>query len=315
MVPFIARRLVVLLLTLLVVSVLCFALPYLSEGDPARSILRAQVSDLAIDADAVEGLKARYGLDRPLPVQYASWLGNVARGDFGYSFTNRMPVGDQIGSALRVSATLALTSLAIAIVVAFPLGTVSAIRPGGRADNVVTFITQSLVALPEYWLGPLAILAFALHLGWLPSAGWLEPSHIVMPACVLALRPLAYFTRVARASMLDVLNAPYMTAARSRGLSVARSIVAHGLRNATPPVMTLFGIWLAGLIGGAVVIEVIFAIPGMGRLVYNAVVNHDIPLLQAGVVCIVALAVAINTVADLLYLALNPALRVSRHAT
>ena len=315
MVPFIARRLVVLLLTLLVVSVLCFALPYLSEGDPARSILRARVADLAIDPDAVEGLKARYGLDRPLPVQYASWLGNVARGDFGYSFTNRMPVGDQIGGALRVSATLALTSLAIAIVVAFPLGTVSAIRPGGRADNVVTFITQSLVALPEYWLGPLAILVFALHLGWLPSAGWLEPSHIVMPACVLALRPLAYFTRVARASMLDVLNAPYMTAARSRGLSVARSIVDHGLRNATPPVMTLFGIWLAGLIGGAVVIEVIFAIPGMGRLVYNAVVNHDIPLLQAGVVCIVALAVAINTVADLLYLALNPALRASRHAT
>ena len=315
MVPFIARRLAVLLLTLLVVSALCFALPYLSEGDPARSILRARVADLAIDPDAVEGLKVRYGLDRPLPVQYASWLGSVARGDFGYSFTNRMPVGDQIGSALRVSATLALTSLAIAIVAAFPLGTVSAIRPGGRADNVVTIITQSLVALPEYWLGPLAILVFALHLGWLPSAGWLEPSHIVMPACVLALRPLAYFTRVARASMLDVLNAPYMTAARSRGLSVARSIVDHGLRNATPPVMTLFGIWLAGLIGGAVVIEVIFAIPGMGRLVYNAVVNHDIPLLQAGVVCIVALAVAINTVADLLYLALNPALRVSRHAT
>ena len=224
-----------------------------------------------------------------------------------------LPVSDQIGSALRVSATLALTSLAIAIVAAFPLGTVAAVRPGGRFDNVVTFVTQSLVALPEYWLGPLAILVFALHLGWLPSAGWLEPAHIVMPACVLALRPLAYFTRVARASMLDVLSAPYMTAARSRGLSLAHSIVAHGLRNATPPVMTLFGIWLAGLIGGAVVIEVIFAIPGMGRLVYSAVVNHDIPLLQAGVVCIVALAVAINTVADLLYLVLNPTLRVSRH--
>ena len=315
MVPFIARRFVVLLLTLLVVSALCFLLPYLSEGDPARSILRARVADLAIDADSADALKIKYGLDRPLPVQYASWIGSVARGDFGYSFTNRLPVGDQIGSALRVSATLALTSLAIAIVVAFPLGTVAALRPGRFADNVVTFITQSLVALPEYWLGPLAILVFALHLGWLPSAGWQEPAHIVMPACVLALRPLAYFTRVTRASMLDVLNAPYMTAARSRGLSVAQSIVAHGLRNGTPPVMTLFAIWLAGLIGGAVVVEVIFAVPGMGRLVYSAVVNHDLPLLQAGIVCIVALAVAVNTVADLLYLALNPALRVSRHAT
>ena len=315
MARFIARRFVVLLLTLLAVSALCFLLPYLSEGDPARSILRARVADLAIDPDSVEALKIKYGLDRPLPVQYASWIGSVARGDFGYSFTNRLPVGDQIGSALQVSATLALTALAIAIAAAFPLGTLAAVRPGGRADNVVTFITQSLVALPEYWLGPLAILVFALYLGWLPSAGWQEPSHIIMPACVLALRPLAFFTRVARASMLDVLNAPYMTAARSRGLSVVRTIMAHGLRNATPPVMTLFAIWLAGLIGGAVVIEVIFAIPGMGRLVYSAVVNHDMPLLQAGVVCIVALAVAINTVADLLYLALNPALRVARHAT
>ena len=315
MVQFIARRFAVLLLTLLAVSALCFLLPYLSEGDPARSILRARVADLAIDPDSVEALKIKYGLDRPLPVQYASWIGSVARGDFGYSFTNRLPVGDQIGSALRVSATLALTALAIAVVAAFPLGTLAALRPGGRTDNVVTFITQSLVALPEYWLGPLAILVFALYLGWLPSAGWQEPSHIIMPACVLALRPLAFFTQVARASMLDVLNAPYMTAARSRGLSVVQTIMAHGLRNATPPVMTLFAIWLAGLIGGAVVIEVIFAIPGMGRLVYSAVVNHDMPLLQAGIVCIVALAVAINTVADLLYLALNPALRVARHAT
>ena len=314
MVRFIARRLVVVLSTLLVVSALCFLLPYLSEGDPARSILRARVADLALDQDAVDALKVRYGLDRPLLVQYASWLGDAVRGDFGYSFTNRLPVGGQIGSALRVSAALAATALALAIVVAFPLGTVAALRPGRAVDNVVTFITQGLVALPEYWLGPLAILAFALHLGWLPSAGWREPAHIVMPACVLALRPLAYFTRVTRASMLDVLQAPWMTAARSRGLSVARSVVAHGLRNGTPPVMTLFGIWLAGLIGGAVVVEVIFAIPGMGRLVYTAVVNHDLPLLQAGVVCIVALAVAINTVADLLYLALNPALRVSRHA-
>ena len=315
MVQFIVRRFGVLVLTLLVVSVLCFALPYLSEADPARSILRSRIADLALDPDAVEALRVKYGLDRPLPVQYADWIGNVARGDFGYSFTNRMPVSDQIGSALRVSATLALTALGIALVVAFPLGTVAALHPGGRVDNAVTFITQSLVALPEYWLGPLAILVFALWLGWLPSAGWMEPVHIVMPAGVLALRPLAYFTRVTRASMLDVLNAPYMTAARSRGLSVAQTVVRHGLRNGTAPVMTLFGIWLAGLIGGAVVIEVIFAIPGMGRLVYSAVINHDIPLLQAGVVCIVALAVAINTVADLLYLALNPALRVSHHAT
>jgi len=179
---------------------------------------------------------------------------------------------------------------------------------------VVTFLTQSFVAVPEYWLAPLGILVFALYLGWLPSAGWQTLSNMVMPALVLALRPLAYFTRVTRAAMLDVLRAPYIIAARSRGLSMPRTVFAHGLRNAMPPVMTLFALWLAGLIGGSVVVEVIFAVPGMGRLVYNAVVNHDLPLLQAGVVCIVALAVLINTLADIAYLALNPALRTSRDA-
>lgn len=312
MLYFATRRLVVLLLTLLVVSILAFLLPYLSDADPARAILRARVSDLALDSDAVAALKIKFGLDQPLAVQYFQWLGNVLSGDFGYSFTNRLPVTDQIGSALWVSCTLALTALAIALAIALPLGTLAALWPGGIFDNFVTFLTQSFVAVPEYWLGPLAILLFALYLGWLPSAGWQDISHMLMPALVLALRPLAYFTRVTRAAMLDVLSAPYITAARSRGLSISQTVFAHGLRNGMPPVMTLFALWLAGLIGGSVVVEVIFAIPGMGRLIYNAVVNNDLPLLQAGIVCIVALAVAINTLADLLYLALNPALRVSR---
>ena len=238
MLQFVTRRLVVLLMTLLTVSVLSFMLPYMSPGDPARSILRAQVADLALDADAVEALKIKYGLDRPLLSQYADWLGGAVRGDFGFSFTNRRPVGEQIGSALWVSATLALTALLVAILVAFPLGTVAALKPGGLADNIVTFVTQSFVAVPEYWLGPLGILLFALILGWLPSAGWEHPAHVVMPALVLAFRPLAYFTRVTRASMLDVLGSPYIVAARSRGLSLARTVYAHAIRNATPPVMT-----------------------------------------------------------------------------
>ena len=303
-----------MLLTLLVVSMLAFLLPYLSEGDPARAILRSRVSDLALDPDTVAALKTKFGLDQPLAVQYWRWLGNALSGDFGYSFTSRLPVVDQIGSALWVSCTLALTALSIALAVALPLGTLTALWPGGAIDNIVTFLTQSFVAVPEYWLGPLGILLFALYLGWLPSAGWQDWSHMVMPSLALALRPMAYFTRVTRASMLDVLNAPYITAARSRGLSISRTVFAHGLRNGMPPVMTLFALWLAGLIGGSVVIEVIFAIPGMGRLIYNAVVNNDLPLLQAGIVCIVALAVVINTLADLLYLAFNPALRVSRDA-
>lgn len=312
MLRFITRRFAVLLLTLLTVSVLAYALPYLSDGDPVRSIIRSRVSDMAVDPEATAALKAKLGLDRPLAVQYLDWLGNAFRGDFGYSYTNRAPVAGQVGSALMVSATLAATALAIALVVALPMGILAALWPGSLIDNIVTFLTQSLVAVPEYWLAPLAILLFALNLGWLPSAGWQSPSHMVMPALVLAFRPLAYFSRVTRAAMLDVLKAPYITAARSRGLSMARTVYAHGLRNTMPPVMTLFALWLAGLIGGSVVVEVIFAVPGMGRLVYNAVINKDLPLLQAGVVCIVALAVLINTLADIAYLILNPALRGQR---
>jgi len=303
-----------MLLTLLTVSALAFALPYMSDGDPVRSIIRSRVANMAVDADATAALKVKLGLDRPLGVQYLEWLGNALQGDFGFSFTNRAPVAGQIGSALWVSATLATTALAIALFFAVPLGVLAALWPASLLDNVVTFLTQSFVAVPEYWLAPLGILVFALYLGWLPSAGWQTLSNMVMPALVLALRPLAYFTRVTRAAMLDVLRAPYIIAARSRGLSMPRTVFAHGLRNAMPPVMTLFALWLAGLIGGSVVVEVIFAVPGMGRLVYNAVVNHDLPLLQAGVVCIVALAVLINTLADIAYLALNPALRTSRDA-
>ncbi len=314
MLRFITRRLAVMLLTLLVVSALAFALPYMSEGDPVRSIIRSRVADLAVDPDAIAALEVKLGLDRPLGAQYVDWLGKALRGDFGYSFTNRAPVAGQIGSALWVSTVLAATALAVALLFALPLGVLAALWPGSVLDNIVTFLTQSFVAVPEYWLAPLGILLFALYLGWLPSAGWQSPANIVMPALVLAFRPLAYFTRVTRAAMLDVLRAPYITAARSRGLSMFQTVMAHGLRNAMSPVMTLFALWLAGLIGGSVVVEVIFAVPGMGRLVYGAVVNQDLPLLQAGVVCIVALAVLINTLADIAYLVLNPALRAPRSA-
>lgn len=309
--PFILRRVAVLILTLLLVSVIAFLIPYLGGGDPALMVLRSRVADFNVDPAAVEGLRRQLGLDQPLWVQYANWLSAALQGDFGYSFTSRAPVAAQLGASLLVSFTLAMSALALALAIAVPLGTVAAIRPGGPLDNTTTFLTQSLVAIPEYWMAPMAILLFALWLGWLPSAGWDGPSSLVLPAMTLALRPLAYFTRVTRAAMIDVLQAPYITAARSRGLSMAQTVVRHGLRNGAIPVVTLFAIWLAGLLGGSVIVEVIFAIPGMGRLIYEAVINRDMPILQAGFVAIVALAVAINTLADILYAALNPAARAA----
>jgi peptide/nickel transport system permease protein len=311
---FLVRRAATLLVTLLVVSVLAFLVPYAGEGDPARNILRARVNDPALDPAQVEALTRELGLDRPVYVQYLDWLRDAVTGDFGFSFTSREPVQEMVVPALGVSVSLALAALLLALVVALPLGTWAATARGGRVDNAVTFVSQSSVSAPEYWVGPVLVLVFARYLGWLPSGGWSGMAYLVLPAVALALRPLGYFTQVTRAAMSDVLAAPYITAARSRGLSFPRTLVRHGLRNSMLPVMTLFSFWFAGLLGGSVVIEVIFNIPGMGRLLYTAVVNNDVPVIQGGMLWILTLAVLINTVTDLLYGMLNPAIRVTSHA-
>lgn len=307
----VVRRLIVLCVMLMVVSVAAFSVPMLSGGDPARAILLSQTKDLAIDKEAIEATRERLGLDRPLTTQYLLWLARAAQGDFGYSFVSKQPVSAEIGRALGVSATLAFSALGFALLVAIPLGTLAAMRPGGRIDNLTTLMIQAFVAIPEYWFAPVSILIFALYLHLLPSAGWADWRSIILPALALTLRPMAYFTQIMRAAMLDVLGAPYITAARARGLTMNQAVARHGLRNGSLPVVTFFALWLASLLGGSVVIEVIFAIPGMGRLLYEAVINKDVPMLQGGFVAIVTLSVLVNTAADVLYLLVNPAMRGS----
>lgn len=314
MLTFLIRRAATLLVTLLVVSVLAFLIPYAGEGDPARKILRARVNNPALEPSQIEALTQELGLDRPLYVQYFEWLRELLSGGFGFSFTSRTPVNELVIPALGVSISLALAALLLALIFALPLGTWAATARGGKVDGVVTFISQSSVSAPEYWVGPVMVLIFARYLGWLPSGGWSGPAYIILPAVALALRPLGYFTQVTRAAMSDVLSAPYITAARSRGLSFPKTLVRHGMRNSMLPVMTLFSFWFAGLLGGAVVVEVIFNIPGMGRLLYTAVLNNDVPVIQGGMLWILTLAVVINTVTDLLYGVLNPAIRVTSHA-
>jgi peptide/nickel transport system permease protein len=311
MLIFLIRRALVLAITLVIVSVLAFLIPYAGEGDPARKILRARVNDPALDPAQVEALTKELGLDRPIYVQYLDWLKDTLTGDFGFSYTSRVPVSELVAPALSVSISLALAALLLALVFALPLGIMAATRRGGKIDNVVTFLSQSAVSAPEYWVGPVLVLIFARYLGWLPSGGWSGLAYIVMPAVALSLRPLGYFTQVTRAAMTEVLAAPYITAARSRGLSFPKTLARHGLRNSMLPVMTLFSFWFAGLLGGSVVIEVIFNIPGMGRLLYTSVINNDVPVIQGGMMWILTLAVVINTITDLLYGVLNPAIRVN----
>ncbi|GAB2927625.1 ABC transporter permease [Streptomyces mayteni] len=314
MLRFALRRATVTLATLLVVSLLAFLIPYLSGGDPARAVLRSRVADNALDPAAVEALKADLGLDRPLLAQYLSWLGRVIGGDFGLSFTSRGPVSELLGNALGVSVTLAVVALGTAVLIAVPLGTLAATRHGSRLDHGITLVTQGFVAIPEYWLAPVLVLVFSRHLGWLPSAGWETPASLILPALTLTLRPLAYVLRITRAAMIDVLAAPYITAARSRGLGSRATLLRHGLRNGLLPVLTLSSVWFAGLLGGSVVIEVLFNIPGMGQLVYRGVVNQDIPVIQGGLLCVVALAIAVSTLADLLGELINPTARVRHDA-
>ena len=311
MLMFLLRRSLVLAITLLIVSVLAFLIPYAGEGDPARKILRARVNDPALDPAQVEALTKELGLDRPIYIQYFDWLKQAVTGDFGFSYTSRIPVGDLIVPSLSVSMSLAVAALALALVFALPLGITAATRRGGRVDNAITFLSQSTVSAPEYWVGPVLVLVLARHLGWLPTGGWNGLAFMVMPAFALSLRPLGYFTQVTRASMTEVLAAPYITAARSRGLSFPKTLARHGMRNSMLPVMTLFSFWFAGLLGGSVVIEVIFNIPGMGRLLYTSVINNDVPVIQGGMMLILTLAVVINTITDLLYSVLNPAIRVT----
>lgn len=313
MLSFVTRRLLVLVLTLAVVSVLAFLVPYLG-GDAARTILRSRAADEALDPAAIAALSAELGLDRPLVVQYWSWLERALQGDFGLSFTTRTPVDAMFVNALSVSVVLALSALALAFVLALPIGTLAAMRPGRALDSAVTVMTQILVSIPEYWIGPILVLIFAIYLGWLPSAGWRDVSSTILPVLVLALRPLAYFTQVVRAAMIDVLNAPYIAAARGRGLSLPATLLRHGIRNSMLPIMTLFSLWLTSLLGGSVVVEVIFSVPGMGWLLYDAVLNNDVPLIQGSVVCIVAIAVGINTATDLAYALLNPAVSITYRA-
>ena len=308
---FLAKRTVALGVTVLLASFVVFLIPYVTPGDPVRKIIRSRVAGDVVDESAVQGVAAQLGLEDSLPAQYVRWLGRLVTGDLGLSYASRTPVIEQVLPALWITLSLTVVTLAVAALLAVVLGTVAALREGRLADRVVTAVTQALIAMPEYWLAPVLVLVFALNLSLLPSAGWSGPSSMVLPVAVLAIRPLSHFTSAVREGMLDALGGEHVLAARARGLSYPQTVVRHVIPNGLLPLTTLTGVWFAGLLGGSVIVEVIFAIPGMGRLLYDAVLNSDIPLAQGGVVFVVGLAVVLTTAGDFLHAALNPTMRGS----
>ena len=312
----IAERTAVLLVSLGVSSALVFGFMVLLPGDPAR---------VALGVNATEGdvsrLRLEFGLERPLVEQYLSWVGGLVHLDPGISYVSRAQIGPQIVDRLQVSLILVAASMTIAVALALPFGTLMAVHHRKASGLVLSALSQVGVAVPAFLAGILLITVFAVQLRWLPASGWTPPAYdpgmfvkqLVLPALSLGIVQGAVLTRYVRSAVLDVLREDFLRTARAKGLTPMRALVRHGLRNAAVPVVTVLGLQLATLLVGAVVIERVFVIPGLGSLLLDAVGNRDLIVVQDVVMVLVVAVLVVNFVVDLVYLAIDPRLRaVSR---
>jgi peptide/nickel transport system permease protein len=298
------RRLLLLLPTLLGVVLLVFAFLHLVPGDPVEIML----GESAAPAD-VAALRQSLGLDRPLPEQLVTFLANAARGDLGWSIAFRAPVADIIRARWPATLELAAAAFGLALGFALPLGVVAAVREGTLVDRAARLVSLIGVCVPSVWLGPLLILAFSLELGWLPVSGRGSIAHLVLPAVTLALGMAGILVRLTRASMREALRDDYVRTARAKGATPWRVVTRHALRNALLPVTTVAGMQAGALLAGAIVTETIFAWPGIGRLVIQAIGARDYPLVQGCVLVIGTSYVVINAVTDVVLGLLDPRMR------
>lgn len=311
---FVARRVLYSLIVLLGVTVVVFALVHLVPGDPVRIALGTRYTP-----EAYEALRSASGLDRPILSQFFGYVGSALTGDLGVSFRNGDPVTVTLMERLPATLSLAAAGIVIAALIALPAGTYSALREGRLSDAIVRVTSQFGVSIPDFWLGILLIGLFSTTLGWLPTsgyrplftdpAGWL--SHIILPGLTVGVVAAAIMTRYVRAAVLDVAAMGYVRTARSKGLSPRVVTFRHTVRNALVPILTITGIQLATLLGGVIVVEVVFAWPGLGRLIYNAVAARDYPVIQGAVLLIAALFLAINLIVDVLYAVVDPRIRLA----
>lgn len=312
MLRYLLNRLVGLVAVMFIVATLVFVILRITPGDPAAVMLGPQASQQDIDA-----LRERLGLDQPLPVQYVTWLGQLARGDLGQSIFLDQPVTTALAQRAEPTFWLTMMALVIASVIALPVGILSAVRRGTALDQSVVTFSMFTSSVPSFWLGLILMQLFSVKLGWLPVAGYGGPdasiatrlSHLVLPAVVLGLVNSALITRFIRASMLDVLRDDYVRTARAKGLPEIKVILKHAVRNALIPILTVLGLTAALLVSGAVVTETVFGLPGVGNLVVSAVLRRDYPVIQGALLVIAAIYVLINLFIDLLYLLVDPRVR------
>jgi len=304
LVSFLIRRLGLSIVVLIGVSAIVFFSLFLT-GDPAALMLPADASRAEIDA-----FRAAMGFNDPWIVQYLKYLASVVTGDFGTSLRFQRPVIGLIAERLPATALLAIAALAWSTLAGFILGVIAAIRRDGVIDLVVRAVALSGQAIPVFWLGLLLILVFSLKWHLLPTSGYGEARHLVLPAISLGAYYMSAVTRLVRASLIDVLDQDYIRTARAKGLSEWRIVIRHGLRNALIPVITVQAMYFASLLGGALVTEIIFAWPGIGRLAVQAIQNRDFPLVQAIVLLAAAVFVLANLLVDIAYVMLNPRIRL-----
>lgn len=313
-VQFVLRRLGYSAIVLLGVIIVVFAMMQLVPGDPIRVALGTRFTQEAYDA-----LLARSGLDRPLIVQFFSYLGGVLTGDLGVSFRSGQSVTSMLVQRLPATISLAVVAIVVALVIAVPAGIYSALKEGRASDAIVRVTSQFGVSLPDFWLGVLLIMLFSAILGWLPSSGYtplLEDPvdwarHVILPGATSGLVAAAIITRYIRSAVLEVKSSGYVRTARSKGLAPRIVLSRHIVRNAMIPILTITGIQLATILSGLMVVEVVFAWPGLGRLIYDSVEARDYPVVQGGVLLVAALFLLVNFVVDVLYAVVDPRIRLS----
>jgi ABC-type dipeptide/oligopeptide/nickel transport system permease component len=304
---YLIRRLLLTIPVLLGVATLVFSLIHFIPGDPAQAML----GEGAAPEDVAQ-LRERLGLDRPLLVQYGSFLQGLIRGDLGVSLRNDQPVLHQILERMPATAELAFASMTVAVLIALPLGIVAAVWRGTAVDYSAMTLSLVGISVPNFWLGPLLAIVFAVELGWLPVGGRGTLAHLVLPAATLGAALAAILARMTRASLLEELREPYVLAARAKGVSRTRAVLHHALRNSLIPIVTILGLQFGVVLTGAVITETIFAWPGIGRLLIQSISFRDYPTVQGCVLLIAVTYVGVNLITDLTYGFLDPRIRVDR---
>ena len=314
MLRYLLSRLISLVLSLAVASLVIFAMLEIVPGDPAAVML-----GMNAQPEALAALRAELGLDLPLAQRYVAWVGGMLQGDFGISYTYRVPVADLIAARLGVSLPLTLYAIFLSTALAIPLGVWAATRHGRPADLAIMGVTQLGIAVPNFWFAMILVLIFAIRLGWFASGGF--PGwdaglfgglkSLTLPALALALLQASILARVMRSSLLETLDRDYIRTARAKGLSRGRAVLRHALRNALIPVMTILGMQVSVLIAGAIVVENVFFLPGLGRLIFQAVTQRDLIVVEAVVMLLVFAVVLVNFLVDLAYAVVDPRLRRS----